>query len=77
MRSRLGELPSSDEMEMFYTEHDFQVDLENLRVQLEISCRENTTLLFVDLNRDRSGDNVKILYTQLSSVQHCVIRHFE
>ena len=43
--SRLGELPSSDEMEMFYTEHDFQVDLENLRVQLEISCRENTTLV--------------------------------
>ena len=43
MWSRLGELPSSDEMEMFYTEHDFQVDLENLRVQLEISCRENTT----------------------------------
>ena len=35
------------EMEMFYTEHDFQVDLENLRVQLEISCRENTTLLLV------------------------------
>ena len=34
--SRLGEFPSSDEMEMFYTEHDFQVDLENLRVQLEI-----------------------------------------
>ena len=35
-RSRLVELPSSDEMKMFYTEHDFQVDLENLRVQLEI-----------------------------------------
>ena len=35
MWSRLGELPSSDEMEMFYTEHDFQVDLENLRVQLD------------------------------------------
>ena len=32
------ELPSSDEMEMFYTEHNFQVDFENLRVQLEISC---------------------------------------
>ena len=46
MRSRLGELPSSDEMEMFHTEHDFQVDLENLRVQLEISCRENTTLVY-------------------------------
>ena len=30
---------------MFYTEHDFQVDLKNLRGQLEISCRENTTLL--------------------------------
>ena len=43
--SRLGELPSSDEMKIFYTEHDFQVDLENLRVQLEISCRENTTLI--------------------------------
>ena len=48
MWPRLGELPSSDEMEMLYTEHDFQVDLENLRVQLEnlrvqleISCREN------------------------------------
>ena len=26
--SRLVELPSSDEMKMFYTEHDFQVDLE-------------------------------------------------
>ena len=35
--------PTSDEFEIFYTEHDFQVDLENLRVQLEISCRENTT----------------------------------
>ena len=34
-------------MEMFYTEHDFQVDLENLRVQLEIACRENTTLYTV------------------------------
>ena len=43
--SRLVELPSSDKMKMFYTEHDFQVDLENLRVQLEISCRENTTLV--------------------------------
>ena len=39
--SRLVELQSSAEMEMFYTEHDFQVDLKNLRVQLEISCREN------------------------------------
>ena len=37
--------PSSDEMKMLYTEHDFQLDLENLRVQLEISCRENTTLV--------------------------------
>ena len=27
--SHLVELPSSDEMKMFYTEHDFQVDLEN------------------------------------------------
>ena len=26
--SRLVELPSSDEMKMYYTEHDFQVDLE-------------------------------------------------
>ena len=26
--SRLVELPNSDEMKMFYTEHDFQVDLE-------------------------------------------------
>ena len=34
-------------MKMFYTEHDFQVDLENLRVQFEISCRENTTLIMV------------------------------
>ena len=33
--SRLVELPSSDEMKMFYTDHDFKVDLENLRVQLE------------------------------------------
>ena len=41
--SRLVEHPSSDEMKMFYTKHDFQVDLETLRVQLEISCRENTT----------------------------------
>ena len=49
---------SSDEMKMFYTEHDFQVDL-------EISCRENTTLLFVDLNRDSSGDHVKILYAKI------------
>ena len=56
--SRLGELPSSDEMKMFYTEHDFQVDL-------EISCRDNTTLLFVDLNRDSSGDHVKILYAKI------------
>ena len=46
--SRLVELSSSDEIKMFYTEHDFQVDLENLRVQLEISCRENTTLLLSD-----------------------------
>ena len=38
--SRLVEL-GSDEMKMFYTEHDFQVDLENLRAQLELSCREN------------------------------------
>ena len=41
--SRLVALPSSDEMKMFYTEHDFQVELENLRVELEISCRENGT----------------------------------
>ena len=36
--------------EMFYTEHDFQVDLEYLRVQLEISCRENTTYVCVFLS---------------------------
>ena len=41
----LVEHSSSDEMKMFYTEHDFQVDLEKLRVQLEISCRENTTII--------------------------------
>ena len=58
MWSRLGELPSFDEMKMFYTEHDFQVDL-------EISCRENTTLLFVDLNCDSSVDHVKILYAKI------------
>ena len=52
MWSRLGELPSSDEMEMFYTEHDFQVDLENLRVQLEISCRENTTIESLHVHRN-------------------------
>ena len=42
--SRLVELPGSDEMKIFYTEHDFQVDLENSRLQLKISCRENTTI---------------------------------
>ena len=52
MWSRLGELPSSDEMEMFYTEHDFQVDLENLRVQLEISCRDKTSGV---VGRERMG----------------------
>ena len=41
------ELPSSDEMEMLYTEHNFQVDFENLRVQLEISCRENTSHIVI------------------------------
>ena len=35
--SRMVELPSSDKMKMFYTEHKFQVDL-------EISCREKATL---------------------------------
>ena len=44
--SRLVAFPSSDEMKMFYTEHDFQVDLENLQVQLEISCRDNTTYMY-------------------------------
>ena len=34
---------SSDEMKMFCTEHDFPVDIENLRVQLKISCRDNGT----------------------------------
>ena len=33
--SRLVELPSSDEMKMFYTEHDFQVDLENFEFKLK------------------------------------------
>ena len=49
--SRLVELPSSDEMKMFYTEHDFQDDLENfdIRVQLEISCRENTRYITLDI----------------------------
>ena len=41
--SRLVALLSSNEMKMFSTEHDFQVEPENLRVQLEISCRENGT----------------------------------
>ena len=33
--SRLVELPSSDEMKMFYTEHDFQVDLEKSEFNLK------------------------------------------
>ena len=32
--SNLVELPSSDEMKMFYTEHNFQVDLENFEFNL-------------------------------------------
>ena len=31
----LVELPSSDEMKIVYTEHDFQVDLENFEFNLE------------------------------------------
>ena len=31
--SRLLELPSSDEMKMSYTEHDFKVDLENFELK--------------------------------------------
>ena len=38
-------LLSSDKMKIFYTEHDFQVEHGNLRVQLEIPCRENRTIL--------------------------------
>ena len=33
--SRLVALPSSDEMKMFYREHDFQVDLENTEFNLK------------------------------------------
>ena len=33
--SRLVELPSSDEMKMFYTEHEFQLDLENFQFNLK------------------------------------------
>ena len=33
--SRLFQLPSSDEIKMFYTEHDFQVDLENFEFNLK------------------------------------------
>ena len=54
--ARLVELPSSDEMKMFYTEHDFQVDLENLRVKLEISCMQreyNNSILYRRINNNR------------------------
>ena len=33
--SLLVELPSSEEMEMFYQKHDFQVDLENFEFNLK------------------------------------------
>ena len=33
--SHLVELSSSDEMKMFHTEHDFQVDLENFKLNLK------------------------------------------
>ena len=33
--SSLVELPSSNEMKMFYTEHDFQVDIENFECTLK------------------------------------------
>ena len=38
--SRFVELPSSDEMKMFYTEHDFQVDIENFELNLKFMQRE-------------------------------------
>ena len=44
--SRLVDYSSSDGMNMFYTEYDFQVDLENLQVHLDISCRKWNTSLF-------------------------------
>ena len=47
--SRLVDLPSSHEMKVFCTENEFQVDLENLRVQLEISCRFRLLGSWVDL----------------------------
>ena len=34
--SRLVELQSSDEMKMFYTEHDFQVELVNFKINLKV-----------------------------------------
>ena len=39
--SRHFQFPSSDEMKIFYTEHDFQVDLENL--EFNLFSGENTT----------------------------------
>ena len=33
-------------MKIFYTDHDFQVDLENFSVKLEISCKEKEKTYF-------------------------------
>ena len=63
--SRLGELPSSDEMKMFYAEHDFQVDLENLRVQLEISCRENVAMDCKFLIHLSVSENNVLIYSKI------------
>ena len=38
--SRLVALPSSDKMKMFYTEHDFEVDLENFEFNLNFMRKE-------------------------------------
>ena len=37
--SRLVELLSSEEMKMFYTEHDFQVDLENFEFNVKFHAK--------------------------------------
>ena len=37
--SRLVELPSLDKMKMFYTEHNFYVDLKNFSLKLHASER--------------------------------------
>ena len=41
--SRLVELPSSDEMKMFYAEHDFQVDLENFEFNFKFQAENIIT----------------------------------